>query len=109
MNPINPKSFTITDAAVAAEAVTGFRVLLSQTDGGPYSLQADVPLADVTVDPVAGTYTGKLDDLHLQLAKGTWYAVAQAVNANGASANSPRTVFDIVPPLPSAPTGFEIA
>jgi hypothetical protein len=103
----NPKTFTITDPAITAENVTGFQVLFGRTSGGPYTLTAQVPTADI--DAAAGTVTGTIASLESNLAAGAWFAVAEAVNAGGTSANSPEAAFTIVPPAPSAPTGFTVA
>ena len=107
--PVNPTTFTITDPLIAAENVTGFNVSLGQTPGGPYTLKAPVPAADLVGDAAAGSVTGKIADLNEQLAPGQWYAVASAVNANGESSNSPEVAFTIVPPPPTAPSGFSVA
>jgi hypothetical protein len=40
---------------------------------------------------------------------GTYYAVANAVNATGTSPNSPEFGFKVPLPLPSAPTSFIVA
>jgi hypothetical protein len=106
--PVNPTTFTITDALVTAESVTGFNVSLGQTSGGPYTLKAPVPAADLAND-ASGSVVGKIADLNEQLAPGQWYAVASAVNANGESANSPEAAFTIVPPPPTAPSAFTLA
>lgn len=112
-NVPNPTTFTITDAKASAEKVTAFRVLLSQTQGGPYTLSStDDALSSLTQGTDASgnaTYTGTIASLNLGLAAGTWFAVAQAKNSGGYSANSPEVAFDIVPPPPSPPTGFAIA
>jgi len=112
-NVQNPTTFTITDAKASAEKVTAFRLLLSQTQGGPYTLSStDDALASLTqgTDPSGqATYTGTIAALNLGLAPGTWYAVAEAKNAGGYSANSPEVAFDVVPPPPSPPTGFSVA
>jgi hypothetical protein len=106
--PINPTTFTITDSLVTAENVTGFNVALGQTSGGPYTLKAPVPAADLTND-ASGSVTGKIADLNEQLQAGQWYAVATAVNANGESLASPEAAFQIVPPVPTAPSAFTVA
>lgn len=108
MNPVNPTTFTITDPVASAEGVTGFNVDLAQKAGGPYTLKAPVPAADLSTE-ATGTITGNIADLKLQLAPGTWYAVATAVGPSGESLASPEVAFDIVPPPPSAPTGFSVA
>lgn len=106
-NPVNPKTFTITDPVAAAEKVTGFNVKLGRASRA-YTLVAPVPPADLTTLD-SGVIAGSLSDLNLQLAPGTWFATATAVSANGESINGPEAVFDIVPPPPSPPTGFSIA
>jgi hypothetical protein len=113
-NPVvhNPTTFVITDPALTADSVTAFRVLFGQTPGGPYMLtSADDALTNLTVNP-DGTLTGTIAALNEQLAPGTWFAVAEAKNAAGYSANSPEASFVIdapPPPVPSAPTGFGVA
>lgn len=108
-NPVtNPTTFTITDPNGVTDAVTSFDVDFGRATG-QYTLTASVPLANVTVDTTANTYTGKIADLHEQLGSGAWFAAARAVNANGVSAESPEATFTIVPPPPSAPTGFSVA
>ena len=104
---INPTTFAITDPTLAADNVTGFRVLFSRTKGGPYTLSSVVPATDINA--AAGTATGKLTDLNTQLAPGDWFAVSEAVNVSGDSPNSPEFAFTIVPPLPQAPTIFTLA
>jgi hypothetical protein len=104
--PVNPQTFTITDPSITADNVTGFRVLFSQTSGGPYTIPVTVPPADI--DAAAGTVTGKVSDLNAQLSPGPWFAVAEAVNAAGDSPNSPEAEL-IVLPLPKAPTAFIFA
>jgi hypothetical protein len=109
--PVNPTTFTIVDALVTTENVSGFNVSFGQTAGGPYTLKAAVPAADLTND-ASGSVTGAVADLNTQLAAGQWYAVATAVNAAGESLPSPEFAFQIVPPappLPTAPSGFSMA
>lgn len=103
----NPTAFTITDPKITAENVTGFQILFGRTAGGPYTLTAPVPAADVNA--TAGTATGTMASLNEALAPGNWFAVAQALNVTGASTNSPEAAFAIVPPLPSPPTAFTVA
>lgn len=105
-NPVNPKTFTITDAVATAEHVTGFNVKLGRASG-TYTLVAPVPSADLSTLG-SGVVAGAITDLNLQLAPGTWFAVATAVSANGESLASPEAVFDIVPPPPSPPTSFVV-
>jgi hypothetical protein len=104
----NPTTFTITDPAGVTDSVTSFDVDFGRATGA-YTLTASVPLANVTVDTTANTYTGKIADLHEQLGAGQWFAASRAVNANGISTESPEATFTIVPPPPSAPTGFTVA
>jgi hypothetical protein len=103
----NPTSFTITDAKITSDNVTGFQILFGRVTGGPYTLMAQVPNADINA--AAGTATGTISSLNETLAPGNWFAVAQAINAAGDSANSPEAELTIVPPLPSPPTGFSFA
>lgn len=104
----NPTTFTITDSTVASANVTSFEVDLGRASG-QYTLTAPVDLANVTVDAPNNKYTGKIADLHQQLGAGQWFAAARAVNANGASGESPEVTFMIVPPAPPAPESFEVA
>lgn len=104
----NPTTFTITDPNGVTDNVTSFDVDFGRSSG-QYTLTASVPLANVTADTTANTYTGKIADLHEQLGSGQWFAAARAVNANGVSAESPEATFTIVPPAPSTPTGFSVA
>ena len=106
----NPKTFTITDSTLVADQVTGMNIKFSTTAGGPYSLVAPVPAADITAE-VGGLVSGTFESLNEKLAPGTWYGVATAVNATGESGPSPEFDFDIVAPLPlpSAPTSFSVA
>lgn len=103
----NPTTFTITDANITAQSVTGFQILFGRTTGGPYTLTAQVPSADINA--ASGVATGTIASLNETLAPGNWFAVAQAINAGGDSPNSPEAAFTIVPPLPSAPTAFSVA
>jgi hypothetical protein len=105
---INPTKFTITDPTGANDALTSFDVDFGRASG-QYTLTASVPLANVTVDTTANTYTGNIADLHEQLGAGQWFVGCRAVNANGTSTESPEATFQIVPPPPSAPTGFGVA
>lgn len=104
----NPVQFTIVDPKIAVENVTGFNVEFG-LKSGVYTLKAAVPAKDLVGDAAAGSVTGPISDLNTQLAPGTWFAAATAVNANGESAVSPETSFTITPPLPSAPTGFSVS
>lgn len=104
----NPTTFTITDSNGVSDNVTSFDVDFGRASG-QYTLTASVPLANVTVDPIAKTYKGKIADLHEQLGAGDWFVAARAVNANGVSSESPEATFTIVPPPPSAPEAFEVA
>jgi len=103
----NPTTFTITDSKAVTESVTSFKVDFGRASG-VYTLTADVPLANVTVDTAANTYAGKIADLHEQLGAGQWFVAARAVSANGVSVDSPEATFNIVPPPPSAPEAFVV-
>lgn len=112
-NPVihNPLTFTIIDPAVTTDTVTAFRVLFGQAAGGPYPLaSADEAITALTTN-ADGSLTGTLVSLNEALAPGTWFAVAEAKNAGGYSANSPEASFIIdppAPPVPTAPTGFSV-
>ena len=105
----NPETFTITDPTLAADGVTAFRLAFGQTAGGPYPLNStDDALASLTTNE-DGSVTGKFKDLNTKLAPGPWFAVPEAKNTAGYSANGPEVSFIIDPPVPSAPTGFTVA
>lgn len=103
---VNPATFTITDANVLAEGVTSFTVDFGTT-AGQYTLHATVPVSSLSVS--GNNYTGTFTNLHQTLAGGTWFTATRATNANGISVESPETSFVIVPPVPSAPSGFTVA
>ena len=103
---INPTAFTITDPSITAQNVTGFQILFGKTSGGPYTLTAQVPAADINAS--TGIVTGTIASLNETLAAGNWFAVSQAINAAGDSTDSPEAAFTIEAP-PSAPTGFSVA
>lgn len=105
---VNPTTFTITDSKAVTDNVTSFDVDFGRASG-QYTLTSSVPLSNVTVDTTANTYSGKIADLHEQLGAGQWFVAARAVNANGASSESPEATFTIVPPPPSAPESFDVA
>jgi hypothetical protein len=106
----NPKSILIADANVVAEADTDFKVLVGTQSGGPYTVSsADVPISSLTNNN--GTYEASFSLLSFNppLQNGTTYfAVAQAVNAGGAGADSPEASFLLVS-LPAAPTALSFA
>jgi hypothetical protein len=106
-NKQNPTTFTITDSVAVAQGVTGFNLKFGKASGA-YTLTAPVPAADLTTE-ASGTISGKLADLNLQLAAGTWYVSATAVSGYGESKPGPEDIFDIVPPPPDPPTGFTVA
>lgn len=107
---LNPKTFTITDANVAAQEVTSFTVLVGTTTGGPYTTStASAPLATLTVS--GSTYAAAYTSLTFSpaLSEGvTYFAVVEAVNAAGVSGNSPEVSFSLLA-APSAPTAFTVA
>jgi hypothetical protein len=106
---VNPTIFTITDPNITAQAVTSFRVLFGQTSGGPYPLvSADDAVTNLTRN-ADGSLSGTLASLNEQLAPGNWFAVAEAKNVSGYSTNSPEAAITIIPPVPSAPTGFTVS
>lgn len=105
-NVLNPTKFTITDPSATKDGVTGFNVKLG-TKSGQYTLIAPVPSKDLT-SIAAGQVTGPLTDLNQQLANGTWFAVATAINPQGESIASPEFIFDIQG-VPSPPTSFTLA
>ena len=103
----NPVTFTIVDPVATAQGVTGFNVKFGKTSG-TYTLIAPVPAKDLVTE-ASGTITAPIADLNVQLAAGTWFAVATALNVSGESPPSPETSFVIVPPAPSSPTAFTVA
>lgn len=103
----NPTTFSITDPTLAADNVTAFQISFGRTSGGPYTLIAPVPTADINA--TAGSCTGTVASLNEALAPGNWFAVAQAINAGGTGPVSPEAAITIVPPLPKAPTAFIFA
>ena len=107
---VNPKGFQITDAAAAAQGVTSFNVLVGTATGGPYTASsASVALSALTL--ASGVYSGTWSELTYSpaLAPFTiYFAVAEAVNAEGVSGNSPEATFQIET-APSAPTAFTVA
>lgn len=110
-NPVvhNPTTFTIVDPTLAADSVTGFRLLFGQVSGGPYPLSStDDALSSLTTN-ADGSVTGKFVDLNTKLAPGTWFAVSEAKNTAGYSGNSPEISFVIDAPVPNPPTGFTVA
>jgi hypothetical protein len=104
---INPSTFQIVDPTIATDNVTGFQILFGRVSGGPYTLTAQVPAADMNVS--TGTVSGTIASLNETLAPGNWFAVSQAVNLAGDSPNSPEVAFQIVPPLPKPPTSFSVS
>ena len=106
-NKVNPTKFTIVDPVATAQGVTGMNVKFGRASG-VYTLSAPVPAADLATE-ATGTVTGNLADLSVQLAAGTWFAAATAVNQFGESVPSGEDVFDIVPPPPSPPTSFTVS
>lgn len=104
----NPTTFTITDSTVTSANVLSFDVDFGRASG-QYTLTASVPLANLTVDTTKNTYTGTIASLNEQLGAGQWFCAARAVNATGASAESPEATFTIVPPVPPKPEDFSVA
>ena len=106
--PVNPKTFTITDTTASAEGVTGMNVKFGRATGGPYTLVAAVPAADMATEST-GTITGNIADLESTLAPGDWFAVTTAVNAGGESDPSPEVHFQIAVPKPNPPSAFAVS
>lgn len=106
----NPSTVTITDTSAASQSVTSYKVLVGTATGGPYTTSsASVSLASMTDN--AGVYTTPFASLAFSpaLANFTnYFAVVEAVNAQGASGNSPEVSFSLVS-VPSAPTAFAMA
>ncbi len=95
---VNPDTFTITDPTLQADQVTSMNVKFG-TKSGTYTLVANVPVSS----PSSGVITGKVADLHQQLAQGTWFSACSAVSAAGESANGPETSF-VIQAIPAPPT-----
>jgi hypothetical protein len=110
MTVLNPNTITITDAKVITDAITSFVVKAATVSGGPYTAsQVSLPLSSLTVN--AGVATGPLPPAALwtpPLSNGTYFIVAEAVNAAGVSGNSPEATFQELA-LPSAPTALSVA
>jgi hypothetical protein len=107
-----PKTFTITDAVAQTENVTEFNILIGTISGGPYPVTCKVSPADVATEEATGLVsvaTANLSPVPTFQDGGTYYAVANAVNATGTSPNSPEFGFKVPLPLPSAPTSFTVA
>jgi uncharacterized membrane protein len=107
---VNPKSFSVGDANVAAEGVTSFKMLVGTATGGPYTVSsASVPVSSLTLN--GSVYTGNWSLLNFSPALSpfvTYFAVAEAVNAEGASGNSPEASFSLET-APSAPTSLALS
>lgn len=106
--PVNPASFTITDAVASAQSVTGVTINVGTATGGPYTHSYPLTAAEVTAGLTAGSFTGTLASIGEALGAGTYYAVATATNAAGTSGNSPEVEF-IVLAVPTPPTAFSVA
>lgn len=106
---VNPKGFSITDAAAAAQNVTSFNVMVGTATGGPYTAAtASVALSALTL--ANGVYTGTWSELTFAPALSSftnYFAVVEAVNAQGVSGPSPEVEFQ-VETVPTAPTAFTL-
>lgn len=108
---INPKTITIGDASISAQSVTSFNVLVGTVSGGPYTtLSGTLPNASLT-DSATGA-SGPFADIAWGATPPanftTYYLVVQAVNAQGASGDSPEVGF-LLATAPSAPTSLALA
>ena len=107
---VNPNTINITDANVVAQGVTDFKVLVGTASGGPYTTSsAKVNVSAMTQN--AGVYSCPFSALTFSPALSsftTYFAVAEAENAQGASGGSPEASFSLAS-APSAPTSFSLA
>lgn len=106
----NPKTITIGDASISAQLVTSFNVLVGTVSGGPYTaLTGSLPNSSLTDSPTGAS--GPFADITWSTAPANftdYYLVVQAVNAQGASGNSPEVGFSLVT-APSAPTSLVLS
>jgi hypothetical protein len=99
---LNPKTgFTITDAQMAAQSVTGATVEWGTTSGGPYPSSYAVPAATVATDQASGVIVVPIASVPLPA--GVSYCVATVTNAAGVSAVSDEVGVQILA-VPTAPT-----
>ena len=108
---VNPVKISITDPNVTLENVTSFTILVGTVSGGPYTTSsASVPLSSLT--PGAnGLETEPFSALTFSPALKpftTYFCVAEAVNAQGVSGNSPEVSFSLAS-VPSAPTALSFS
>jgi hypothetical protein len=104
---VNPTNMNVADANAAANGVTAFKVSLGTASGGPYTGPvATVPVASMTNNGSVYTVPMAQVTWNPALTNGvTYFGVAEAVNAGGASPPSPEASFQMVS-LPTAPTAL---
>jgi hypothetical protein len=103
---LNPtKGFTIANAQMSADQVTGATIEFGPTSGGPYTTIFAVPAALVTAGEAAGSILVPIGDVTLP--SGVSYCVATISNAAGQSAISDEVGVQLLG-VPSAPT-FSVA
>jgi hypothetical protein len=106
----NPTTITIGDPNIAAQGVTSFKILVGTVSGGPYTTSVGtVPNASLT-DSATGA-TGPLAAATFVpplVPFTTYYAVCEAVDAQGASTNSPEAAWTFTT-VPGAPTSFTVS
>ena len=108
MTVLNPTNFTVSDPVASAENVTGVTILVGTVSGGPYTHSYPLTAAEISAGLASGSFTGTLASIGETLPRGTYFAVAKATNAVGASGNSPEVTFQ-VETAPSAPVSLVLA
>lgn len=107
---VNPQTVTIGDPSISAQNVTSFKVLVGTATGGPYTTSVGTLPNSALTDSATGA-TGPFSAITFSPALQsftTYFAVCEAVNAQGASGNSPEVEF-LLETAPTAPTSFGMA
>ena len=106
---LNPTTFNITDTLASVQSITGLKILVGTVSGGPYTAGTfNLTAAEVSAGLASGNFTGTLASIGENLGPGTYFAVAEAVNTAGTSANSPEVSIQVLA-APTAPTVFIVA
>lgn len=108
---LNPTNFTIVDPVASTQGVTGMKIMVGTASGGPYLFNMyNLTAAEIAAGIASGTgtFTGSLASVGENLAPGTYYMVAAAVNATGTGGNSPEVALT-VQAVPSPPTSFSVS
>jgi hypothetical protein len=103
----DPTTITIGDANIAAQSVTSFKILVGTTTGGPYTTSTGTLPNSALTDSATGA-TGPFSAVTFSPALSpnvTYFMVCEAVNASGASGNSPEVEVEVLS-APSTPTSF---